>query len=115
MTAIGLNKTNGEGIEALENHVRQSIGDILTTPIGSRVMRRAYGSVIPDLIDAPLNQTTLLRLYAASAGAIMRWEPRFQISRITLQFNAPAGATVEVTGRVGNNDVSTTTRVGGGL
>lgn len=115
MTAIGLNKTTGTGIEALEDHIHQSIGDILTTPVGSRVMRREYGSVIPDLIDQPLNQSTLLRLYAATAAAVMRWEPRFQISRISLQFNAPAGATVDVSGRVGNTDLTTTARVGGGL
>ena len=112
---IGLNKTTGTGIDTLEGHVRQSIGDILTTPVGSRVMRRDYGSVIPELIDQPLNQATLLRLYAATAAAVMRWEPRFQISRINLAFNAPAGATVEVAGRLGNNDMTTTARIGGGL
>lgn len=112
---IGLNKTTGTGIDTLEDHVRQSIGDILTTPVGSRVMRRDYGSVIPELIDQPLNQTTLLRLYAATAAAVMRWEPRFQISRINLAFNAPAGATVEVAGRLGDASMTTTTRVGGGL
>jgi hypothetical protein len=112
---IGLNKTTGTGIDTLEDHVRQSIGDILTTPVGSRVMRREYGSVIPELIDQPLNQTTLLRLYAATAAAVMRWEPRFQISRITMEYNTPAGATVEVAGRLGNNDMSTTARIGGGL
>ncbi len=112
---LGLNKSTGNGIDVLEDHVRQSIGDILTTPVGSRVMRREYGSVIPELIDQPLNQATLLRLYAATAAAVMRWEPRFQISRITMAFNAPAGATVEVAGRLGNSDLTSTTRVGGGL
>ncbi len=112
---IGLNKSTGNSIDALEDHVRQSISDILTTPVGSRVMRRDYGSVIPELIDQPLNQATLLRLYAATAAAVMRWEPRFQISRINLEYNAPAGATVEVAGRLGNSDLTSTTRVGGGL
>ncbi len=115
MTAIGLNKTTGTGIDALEDHVRQSIGDILTTPVGTRVMRRDYGSVIPDLIDQPLNRATVLRLYAATAAAVMRWEPRLRISSIRLSYDDPAGATVEVVGRLNNSDLTTTARIGGGL
>ena len=111
---LGINAHTGQPLAGLD-HLRQSIADILSTPLNTRVMRRDYGSVIPELIDQPLNQTTLLRLYAATAAAVMRWEPRFQISRINLAFNAPAGATVEVAGRLGNNDMSTTARIGGGL
>ena len=33
-------------------HLNQSIADILTTPIGTRVMRPDYGSNIPRLIDS---------------------------------------------------------------
>ena len=54
-------------------HISQSITDILTTPIGSRVMRRDYGSLLPELIDAPFNGSTLLKLYGAVATALMRW------------------------------------------
>jgi phage baseplate assembly protein W len=97
----GLNKNSGKNISDEDAHIRQSIGDILTTPLGSRVMRRTYGSALPDLIDAPLNQKTTLRLYAATAAAIMRWEPRFKISNIAL-FIDGAGAVVEVTGSTGN-------------
>ncbi|MCP8687752.1 GPW/gp25 family protein [Marinobacterium sedimentorum] len=97
---IGLNKSSGLVINDIQDHVRQSIADILTTPIGSRVMRRDYGSLIPDLIDAPLNQATVLRLYAATAGAIMRWEPRFRISSIALYYQAPAGAVIDIVGSV---------------
>lgn len=78
-------------------------------------MRRDYGSVIPDLIDQPLNQATLLRLYAATAAAIMKWEPRFKITGIQLNFVAPAGALVDVSGTIGNNPATVTTTVGGGL
>ena len=34
-----MNRTTGTAISGLE-HLRQSVGDILSTPIGSRVMRR---------------------------------------------------------------------------
>ena len=59
--------------------MRQSIRDILTTPIGSRVMRRTYGSRLFRLVDAPLNRSTLLDLYAATAEALDLWEPRIRV------------------------------------
>lgn len=74
-----------------------SLRDLLTTPIGTRLMRRDYGSRIPDLIDAPLNGTTLLRLAAASYIAITRWEPRLQITRVQYQPNTPGRLTVALT------------------
>jgi phage baseplate assembly protein W len=63
-------------------HIAQSISDILTTPIGSRVMRRSYGSRLFELIDAPMNAATRQLIVAASAGAIVRWEPRIKLSRL---------------------------------
>lgn len=76
-----------------------SLRDLLTTPIGTRLMRRDYGSRIPDLIDAPLNGTTLLRLAAASYIAIARWEPRLQITRVQYQpsTDTPGRLTVALT------------------
>ncbi|WP_211214728.1 GPW/gp25 family protein [Chitiniphilus shinanonensis] len=61
-------------------HLQQSIHCILSTPIGSRVMRREFGSLLPGLIDQPLVGGTVLRVLAASAMALMRWEPRLRIS-----------------------------------
>lgn len=78
-----MNRQTGRSIGTLE-HLRQSMADVLTTPLGSRVMRREYGSQIPDLIDQPLNGATTLRIYAATAMALMRWEPRVCLSRIYL-------------------------------
>jgi phage baseplate assembly protein W len=115
MTAIGLNKTTGTGLDSLDDHIRQSISDIITTPVGTRVMRREYGSIVPDLVDQPMNRTTLLRVYAATAAAVMRWEPRFRISRIQMAFQPPAGALVEISGRLANNaEITANITLGGG-
>lgn len=65
-------------------HLAQSVADILTTPIGTRVMRREYGSQLPDLVDWPTNAATRLLAYAATAMALMRWEPRIRLSRVEL-------------------------------
>lgn len=61
------------------DHVQQSIRKILTTPIGSRVMRRDFGSNLQDLVDRKMTQAIILALYSAAATAIARWEPRFRM------------------------------------
>lgn len=93
----GMNARTGRAIEGIE-HIRQSCQDILTTPIGSRVMNRDYGSLLPELIDQPLNGPTLLRAYAATVMAISRWERRIRIERIVRLVNGdqPGAATLEI-------------------
>ncbi|NIJ70596.1 GPW/gp25 family protein [Xanthomonas sp. 60] len=75
-------------------HLSQSIADILTTPLGSRVERREYGSLLPSMIDAPFNAAAKLRLFGATATALMRWEPRLQLTNITLTPGAVPGSFV---------------------
>lgn len=87
----GINATTGKALEGID-HLAQSISDILTTPIGSRVMRRTYGSLLPRLIDQPFNASTRIQLFAAIAGALMRWEPRLQLSRVSLELGDVPGA-----------------------
>jgi uncharacterized protein len=65
-------------------HFVQSLRDILVTPVGSRVMRRAYGSVLPWLVDKPMDDRTILRVYVATAAAITRWEPRGELTRVLI-------------------------------
>ncbi|MCL1962462.1 MAG: GPW/gp25 family protein [Desulfovibrionaceae bacterium] len=81
-----MNRSTGRAIAPLE-HLKQSIGDILATPIGSRVMRRAYGSQVPLLIDQPDNPITQLRVTSAAAAALMRWEPRLALTTIRVRRN----------------------------
>lgn len=76
-----MNRETGSAINELD-HIIQSSADILETRIGTRIMRRDYGSLIPDLVDHPFNDATRLRLYAATAMALMRWEPRLTLSRV---------------------------------
>lgn len=87
----GMQADTGRPLEGLA-HLAQSIADILTTPIGSRVMRRDYGSNLPDLIDQPMNGVTRLRVFAATAGALQRWEPRIRLTRVALERGARDGA-----------------------
>lgn len=78
---IGMDRIGGLAL-AGDAHLAQSIGDILTTPLGSRVMRRDYGSLLFELIDRPLNAATRLLLVMATAIAIDRWEPRIAVRQV---------------------------------
>lgn len=54
-----MDRYTGRRITGME-HLKQSIADILTTPLGSRLERRTYGSLLLGLIDAPDNAATRL-------------------------------------------------------
>jgi phage baseplate assembly protein W len=75
-------------------HIHQSIRDILTTRIGSRLARRDYGSIVPELIDQPGNPANRLRLMAATVGAVARWEPRVRIMSAGFAIDAAGNARV---------------------
>lgn len=93
----GIGAATGKTLGGID-HLRQSIRDILTTPIGSRVMRREYGSRLFQLVDAPMNRSTLLDIYAATAEAIAKWEPRFKLQSVVATNAAPGQVTLDVTG-----------------
>lgn len=79
--------------------IAQSIGRILTTPMGSRVMRRDFGSRLFDLQDVPLTRKTMILWVAATAGAIRRWEDRVLIERVSVaQADQPGRVLIHITG-----------------
>jgi len=95
----GMDRNTGAPLGGVD-HLRQSIADILGTPLGSRVGRRDYGSDLPELFDQPMNDLGRLRVFAATALAIMRQERRARISRIALAPAATPGTfTVRIAGR----------------
>jgi phage baseplate assembly protein W len=94
----GTNALDGKPLSGID-HLKQSIIDILTTPLGSRVMRRDYGSRLYSLVDAPMNRGTLSALYAATVEAIARWEPRFQVQKVVATNAAPGSVELSVTGK----------------
>lgn len=94
MSSAGLSRDAGAGLTGFA-HVQQSIDVILTTPIGSRVMRREFGSELFGLIDRPLTDRIILAIYAAAVIAIARWEPRFVVTGCQLR-QASAGGVLDL-------------------
>ena len=91
-----MDKRTGHRIDDEATHIRQSVADILGTPVGSRIMRRPYGSLIPSLIDQPGNPATRLRLMAATVMALITWEPRISVQRAGIEIGIDGKAVVDL-------------------
>lgn len=91
MIPVGISRATGRAIAyASDEHLEQSVGDILTTPIGSEAMLRDYGAALADLVDQPANPGLRIRIYAAAVNALRRWEPRLRLTKMTLEAVASA-------------------------
>jgi len=93
----GIDAKTGKPLEGLA-HLKQSIWDILKTPLGSRIMRRDYGSRIFSMLDQPINQELILQLQAAVAEALTTYEPRLRLSRIQVESQGPGEILIKIEG-----------------
>jgi len=62
----------------------QRLQSLLTTPLGSRVMRRNYGSRLPRLVDRPMNASLKLDTVHAVVDAIGQWETEFVVDQVSV-------------------------------
>lgn len=92
---MGMNAATGRHLSG-SAHISQSIGTILGTPLGSRVMRREFGSLIPALVDQPLNRATVLRVYSAAVVAIRQWEPRVRVGSVSRSMGEDGRFTLDI-------------------
>lgn len=81
--AAGMSRETGK-LLGFDEHLHQSIFDILMTPLGSRLIRRDYGSLLPYLLDTPITATTKIKMMAAIATALIKWEPRIKVRAVRL-------------------------------
>jgi phage baseplate assembly protein W len=79
-------------------HVVQSIETILATRINTRVFMRQFGSEIPAMVDMPMNDVNILALYVAVAEAIDQWEPRFELTDVSLSPSATGVMALQLKG-----------------
>jgi phage baseplate assembly protein W len=93
---IGMDAATGKALGG-DDHLRQSLGVIISTAIGTRCMRRDFG--VADLIDQPMNALGRVRLFGAIATAIARWEPRIRLTRVSFAASADGVGTVHIEGR----------------
>ena len=90
---LGVSASTGQPLSDLD-HLHQSIRDILTTRIGTRVLCREYGSRLSQFIDNPTNPALEIELYAATADA-----PRFRLERVQLVEVSPGKIVLNLRGK----------------
>jgi uncharacterized protein len=96
MQTAGMNRHTGKALEGFD-HLRQSIADILSTRKGTRVMRREYGSDLAGLVDRPMNASLITAIYAETAEALYRWEPRLRLRRVEADLSGFAEGQIVLT------------------
>ncbi|MBH3358783.1 GPW/gp25 family protein [Pseudomonas guariconensis] len=94
---IGMDRRTGQPLAGQE-HLRQSIEDILTTPVGSRRMRPEYGSNLRRYVDLPVNDGWKSAVQAEVARALGRWEPRLKLERVQVVAVLGGQISLRVTG-----------------
>ncbi|MGH8487058.1 MAG: GPW/gp25 family protein, partial [Pseudomonas sp.] len=94
---IGVNRHTGASLSGIE-HVRQSIEDILTTPLGSRRMRPGYGSALRRFVDLPVNDGWKSAVQAEVARSLARWEPRLKLERVRVLAVVGGQISLQLTG-----------------
>ncbi|OLY76451.1 phage baseplate protein [Pseudomonas sp. ATCC PTA-122608] len=78
---IGMDRHTGLPISGVA-HLRQSVTDILSTPLGSRRHRMDYGSKLRRFVDLPVNEGWKSSVQAEVARALGRWEPRLKLDQV---------------------------------
>lgn len=112
IATLGMDPDTGLTLTGLD-HIRMSIRKILTTPVGSCVERRDFGSRLPDLVDRPLNDVGIMQAVAASAQAIIAWETRIALKSLALNQDAtaPTTLTIEMVATVVDSDTDVTLQI----
>lgn len=89
----GMGRAAG-GVLSGDAHLIQSIGDIVSTPLATRLMRPDYGWLGMEILDRPLNRATALLLTSAAATALARWEPRVTVKKVAISGDFASGKAV---------------------
>jgi phage baseplate assembly protein W len=84
-------RTDATGSIALvsgEQEISEAIRLVLGTAPGERPMRPEFGCGIHDLVFAPADETTAGTISYEVRQALERWEPRIDVTDVTVGFDA---------------------------
>lgn len=70
-----------------EEDIRQAVCLILETNPGERVMRPDFGAGLRTLVFEPVNTTTLALVQHRVEQALIIWEPRVEVTDVTVKSN----------------------------
>lgn len=89
-----------------EAKIEQAVWLILSTALGERVMRPAYGCGVHDLLFEPNNPTAVARLVDVVRRALVAQEPRIAVLNVDVETSAsdPSAVLVRIDYRVHENN-----------
>lgn len=74
-----------------QSEIEQAILIILSTPIGTRVMRPTFGSRLHELVFAPNNSQTAAQARRYVEEALGMWEPRIRVRNVEVLPDTQSG------------------------
>lgn len=80
---IDLDRKTGDLVQGWDR-IKQSIEVILTTRVGTRLMRRWWGSSFLNMQDKPGSEEVIMSGMMAAIAAINTYEPEFKISKVSI-------------------------------
>ena len=82
---LGVDGRGGLSLTRGENDIEEAIIIVLSTAQGERVMRPEFGSSIHEFVFAPNNATTAGLIAYHVQEALVRWEPRIEVTDVDVQ------------------------------
>ena len=79
-----------------EQDIQESLGILLSTSIGERVMRPNFGWRREALMFEPLSTTFAASLKHEIETAILYFEPRIDVNKLTFEANDPAAGLIMI-------------------
>src|SRR6476619_1277835 len=79
-----------------EEDIRQAIRIILGTNSGERVMRPDFGAVLSAFIFEPVSATTMSLVQARVQRALIEWEPRIDMQKLTVTSDPAEGNKLQI-------------------
>lgn len=92
----GMDRFTGKPITGLPRR-RQAIADVITTPLGTRVLRRDYGCFLFELVDWPANEAGRLKAVASVAHALAVCAPTERLLNASITIDANGAGVISVT------------------
>ncbi len=82
---VRISGSGGIRLTTLSEELDASIGMVISTAPGERVMRPDFGCRIWDQLFEPVNTDTMAAMEQAVIEAIQMWEPRVTVSTVTAE------------------------------
>lgn len=94
---LGTTVQGNLGLSLAEQNIEDCIHVILRTRLGERVYRPDFGSRLSELVFAPLNSETLLRIQLYVEEALIQWEPRIVLEAVHTEPDSQGRGQVTIT------------------